>query len=107
MASQVNSLSSTLAGTAASGAVTSTVQSEIADQAVSKEMFLKLLVAQIRNQNPLAPADGIQFLTQLAQFSELEQLITIRQDLDAIRSAAEAAGTGQTTAAGSADSQGK
>jgi flagellar basal-body rod modification protein FlgD len=52
---------------------------------VSKEMFLQLLVAQVKNQNPLSPADGVAFLTQLAQFTELEQLIDMRQDLAAIR----------------------
>jgi len=35
---------------------------------VTKNMFLQLLVAQIKNQDPLSPADGVQFLTQLAQF---------------------------------------
>ena len=48
---------------------------------VSKDTFLQLLVAQIKNQDPLKPADGTQFLSQLAQFSELEQLMGIRQDL--------------------------
>ena len=51
----------------------------------SKEMFLQLLVAQIKNQNPLNPADGVQFLSQLAQFSELEQLVGMRQDLAGLR----------------------
>ncbi len=50
----------------------------------SKQTFLTLLVAQIKNQNPLNPADGTEFLSQLAQFSELEQLISIRQELEAI-----------------------
>ena len=49
---------------------------------VSKDDFLRLLVAQIKNQNPLNPADGVEFLTQLAQFSQLEQLINIREDLE-------------------------
>ena len=53
-------------------------------QIASKDAFLRLLVAQIRNQNPLNPADGVQFLTQLAQFSELEQMIGIRQELEAL-----------------------
>jgi flagellar basal-body rod modification protein FlgD len=52
---------------------------------LGKDTFLKLLVAQIRNQDPLNPADGLQFVTQLAQFSELEQLIQMRQDLEAVR----------------------
>jgi flagellar basal-body rod modification protein FlgD len=53
--------------------------------AVNKETFMQLLVAQIKNQNPLSPADGVQFLTQLAQFSELEQMMGIRDDLAGIR----------------------
>jgi flagellar basal-body rod modification protein FlgD len=43
--------------------------------------FLKLLVAQIKNQDPLNPTDGVQFVSQLAQFSELEQVIGIRDSL--------------------------
>ncbi|MDZ7638764.1 MAG: flagellar hook capping FlgD N-terminal domain-containing protein [Bryobacterales bacterium] len=54
------------------------------DSLASKQTFLTLLVAQIKNQNPLEPADGTEFLSQLAQFSELEQLISIRQELEAI-----------------------
>lgn len=53
-------------------------------QIASKDAFLRLLVAQIKNQNPLNPADGVQFLTQLAQFSELEQMIGIRQELESL-----------------------
>ena len=53
---------------------------------VTKNMFLQLLVAQIKNQDPLNPADGTQFLTQLAQFQQLEQSINSGQDLSAIRS---------------------
>jgi flagellar hook assembly protein FlgD len=50
----------------------------------SKETFLKLLVAQIKNQNPLNPADGLEFVSQLAQFSSLEQLMEIRTGIDAL-----------------------
>lgn len=56
------------------------------EQTANKETFLKLLVAQIRNQDPLNPSDGTQFLTQLAQFSQLEQLINIRSGIDALNS---------------------
>ena len=51
----------------------------------SKSAFLTLLVAQIKNQNPLNPTDGVQFLTQLTQFSQLEQAITTNQDLASIQ----------------------
>jgi flagellar hook assembly protein FlgD len=55
------------------------------DGMASKETFLKLLVAQLRNQNPLNPSDGVQFLSQLAQFSDLEQTIRMREELSGIR----------------------
>jgi flagellar basal-body rod modification protein FlgD len=63
----------------------SKTQAPEAQSMASKETFLQLLVAQIKNQNPLNPADGVQFLTQLAQFSELEQLISMGDDLGAIK----------------------
>lgn len=53
----------------------------------SKDTFLQLLVAQMRNQDPLQPTDGVQFLSQLAQFSNLEQSIQIDQDVVAVREA--------------------
>ncbi|HEY1239404.1 MAG TPA: flagellar hook capping FlgD N-terminal domain-containing protein [Bryobacteraceae bacterium] len=56
-----------------------------ANPTVSKNMFLQLLVAQIRHQDPLNPADGVQFLTQLAQFTQLEQSMSMSTDLAAIR----------------------
>ena len=58
-----------------------------ADPLADKTTFLKLLVAQIKNQNPLNPQDGAQFLAQLAQFSQVEQLVGIRQDLDDLKKA--------------------
>lgn len=84
MASQVNPVTSAGGGTA--------VVQTATDALAQKETFLKLLVAQIRNQNPLQPADAIQFVTQLAQFSELEQMIAMRADLAAIRAALEGGG---------------
>ena len=47
--------------------------------------FLQLLVAQIKNQDPLSPSDSTQFLTQLAQFSELEQMTNANTTLQQIR----------------------
>src|SRR5208282_2495827 len=44
--------------------------------------FLQLLVAQIQNQDPTQPIDSSTFLSQLASFSQLEQLIGIKQDTD-------------------------
>ena len=73
------------------GSAAETAKTAAPDKSVSRDTFLKLLVAQIRNQNPLSPADGIEFLTQLAQFTELEQLMGMRQDLETIRDSLTAA----------------
>lgn len=50
--------------------------------AVTQNQFLQLLVAQMQYQDPTNPADSTTFVTQLAQFSSLEQLVAIRGDLD-------------------------
>ena len=57
-----------------------------------KETFLQLLVAQIQNQDPLKPLDPTAFVSQLAQFSALEQLLKIGKSLQAIEGLLEAAG---------------
>ena len=77
----------TVSSTAATGPqpAVSTPTSSTANPTVSKDMFLQLLVAQIRNQDPLNPADGVQYLTQLAQFTQLEQTMSMSSDLSAIR----------------------
>lgn len=54
-----------------------------------KNTFLKLLVAQLKYQDPLNPADGTQFVTQLAQFSSLEQSTRMSEDISAIRAVME------------------
>ena len=50
----------------------------------SKDLFLKLLVAQIQNQDPLNAMDPTEFVSQLSQFSSMEQLVEIRQTLESI-----------------------
>ncbi len=52
---------------------------------VDKNMFLQLMVAQLRNQDPLNPSDGTQFVAQLAQFQQLEQTLNMGQDIAAMR----------------------
>ena len=47
------------------------------DATMGKEEFLKLLVAQLKNQDPLSPTNPEEMASQLAQFSSLEQLINV------------------------------
>jgi flagellar basal-body rod modification protein FlgD len=54
------------------------------DQLSDPTTFLKLLVAQVQNQNPLNPADPTQFVGQLVQFNQLEQLLGINQGVQTL-----------------------
>nr|WP_320193721.1 FlgD immunoglobulin-like domain containing protein [uncultured Desulfobacter sp.] len=60
----------------------STKSGSSSDTSMGTEDFLTLLVAQLENQNPLDPADTEQFTDQLAQFSQVEQLINANEKLD-------------------------
>ncbi|MFV0438998.1 MAG: flagellar hook assembly protein FlgD [Desulfopila sp.] len=51
---------------------------------MGKEDFLSLLVAQMKNQDPLNPDDPTQFTTQLAQFSQLEQMFNMNGNLESL-----------------------
>lgn len=55
------------------GAGTVQQQTKVYDDGLNKDAFLNLLVTQLRNQNPLEPMDNTQFISQMAQFSALEQ----------------------------------
>ncbi len=44
---------------------------------LGKDAFLRLLVEQLKHQNPFQPMENTQFLSQLAQFRSLEQLQTL------------------------------
>ena len=94
MASSVSALTGSSAATAGASQSTSTSGATTP----TTDMFLPLLVAQIKNQDPLNPTDGTQFVSQLAQFSELEQVVAIRGDLDSQIAAGTAAGTSGTSA---------
>jgi flagellar hook assembly protein FlgD len=63
-------------------------QANAPSSSTGQDAFLQLLVAQVRNQNPLSPTDGTQFVAQLAQFSSLEQLTAIRGELEQLRTEA-------------------
>ena len=47
--------------------------------------FLKLLVTQMRNQDPMKPVSDTEFIAQMAQFSSLEQTKTMSADITKLR----------------------
>jgi flagellar basal-body rod modification protein FlgD len=51
---------------------------------LDRDAFLKLLVEQLKNQDPLKPQDDSAFVAQLAQFSQLEQSMGINTRLDTL-----------------------
>ena len=53
---------------------------------LGKDDFLKLLVTQLKYQDPLNPLDQNQFLAQTAQFTSLENLQNISSGIDSLRS---------------------
>ena len=57
---------------------------DIAKQSLDKDAFMQLLVAQMRNQDPMAPVDNQEFIAQLAQFSSLEEMQGVNENLVAL-----------------------
>jgi flagellar basal-body rod modification protein FlgD len=47
------------------------------NNSLGKDQFLQLLVAQLQNQDPLAPSDNSQMIAQMAQFSSLEAMTNL------------------------------
>ena len=59
-------------GTTATGATPATTTDK--NKELGKDDFLKLLVAQLQSQDPLNPMDDTEFISQMAQFTSLEQM---------------------------------
>jgi flagellar basal-body rod modification protein FlgD len=70
---------STIAGTTTDSAATA------ASKTMGKDAFLKLLITQLQHQDPLNPADSTEFTSQLAQFSSLEQLSNVNDNLNTLK----------------------
>lgn len=65
----------------AQDAVTTSLNST-AKTTLDKQDFLRLLIAQMKNQDPLSPMESYEFAAQLAQFTSVEQLTNISSTLD-------------------------
>lgn len=93
--STTDPLSSAATATSATSAKNST------NNLASEDTFLKLFVAQLQNQDPLNPnqQDPTQMVSELAQFSQLEQMVNIGSDVHSISQTV--AGAASTSSSGS------
>jgi len=67
------------------------------NKSLGREAFLKLLVAQLKNQDPLKPQDNSAFVAELAQFSSLEQTMGINDRLDLLSAQSQGLQNSQVT----------
>ena len=55
------------------------------ENTLDKDDFLKILVTQLKNQNPMEPLQDRDFIAQMAQFSSVEQLMNMAKEMTALR----------------------
>ncbi|PWW06399.1 flagellar basal-body rod modification protein FlgD [Paenibacillus cellulosilyticus] len=73
---------------------TSNVQKAAAKESTStlgKDDFLQLLVTQLSNQDPSSPMDNTEFIAQMAQFTSLEQMMNMSDEMSKLRQSLSAA----------------
>lgn len=56
--------------------------SQTSKSSVDYESFLKLLIAQMKNQDPTSPMESTEYVAQIASFSQVEQSVQINQKLN-------------------------
>ncbi|RAP76257.1 flagellar hook capping FlgD N-terminal domain-containing protein [Paenibacillus montanisoli] len=56
-----------------------------ADSSLGKDDFLRILVTQLQNQDPMQPLQDKDFIAQMAQFSSVEQLVNMSDQLTMLR----------------------
>lgn len=64
------------------GGLSNSYSTGLPSQTLGHEEFLNLLVAQLQHQDPLSPLESHEYASQLAEFSSLEQLVSINDSVD-------------------------
>ncbi|MFC4103563.1 flagellar hook capping FlgD N-terminal domain-containing protein [Paenibacillus xanthanilyticus] len=73
-------MANTISGTSSAGsAQTSGVTNKT--NTLGKDEFLKILVTQLKNQDPMQPLQDTDFIAQMAQFSSVEQLMNMSENM--------------------------
>jgi flagellar basal-body rod modification protein FlgD len=72
--------------TGSAGAAGSSAAVSATSASTDQNMFLQLLVAQLQNQDPTQPMDSTTFVTQLAQFQQLESTNNMATSVSGIQS---------------------
>ena len=75
-------MSMTVPPTRADRPPAATQSDQVSKTQVDYQSFLKLLVAQMKNQDPTNPMDSTQYMAQLAAFSQVEQSVQMNTKLD-------------------------
>ena len=91
-----------VAGAVVSGLVSkvagSSAETQPATKTLGKDDFLRLLIAQLRNQDPLNPVPNNEFVAQTAQFSSLEQLQNMNKTLEGLAAQSGSGGAASASA---------
>lgn len=91
MVDSINGLSNTTT-------TTDTASNKKGATGLDREAFLKLLVAQMSHQDPLAPTEGTEYIAQLSQFAIVEQSVAQSSKLDMLSAQMGGLANGQATA---------
>lgn len=89
-------MASAISGVTTTSSASGTTITDASKNSLGQDAFLKLLVAQLSNQDPLQPTDDTQFISQLAQFSSLEQMQNVSKGVDTLNSTTQSGQTQST-----------